>query len=268
MGYVSVITTSIYDIMQVQQNLEALEALMHGDLRNIPLILSRRFQMISTPEIDKQGNRTGKRARREKWLISLEPSPGWVQRQLAAMHQHALDTTTVLSLPDLERDYDVDDETGESIEPEMPAMSSNGNGDKLSHPNQENADRLKYLRNAMPILSLDTPDLPDSLRGVRIAEMPSDILDKATRDTRTHIAAHVKELQAQARRLDINASTDINEKTGMLTDKALIDLARRLAEMVARHEKKQQQNQATTYRLTPDDVPNDAHDVSVAAIEA
>lgn len=72
-AYVVVGTTSIHDIMRVTQNLEALYA-MRGDLRGIPFVLRRTPEMISTPTSD------GGRARREKWLLSVEALPEWVAR--------------------------------------------------------------------------------------------------------------------------------------------------------------------------------------------
>lgn len=82
-AYVLVPTTSINDILELQANLEAAEA-MRGDLRGIPFILSRRPRQVSTP------SENGKRARREKWLLSIEPSPEWVRLQIATMAQAAL----------------------------------------------------------------------------------------------------------------------------------------------------------------------------------
>lgn len=83
MAYVLVPTTSINDILELQGNLEAAEA-MRGDLRGIPFILSRRPRQVSTPGTN------GQRRRMEKWLLSLEPSPEWVKLQLAAEQRRAL----------------------------------------------------------------------------------------------------------------------------------------------------------------------------------
>ena len=82
MAYVMVATTSINDILELQGNLEAAEA-MHGDLRGIEFVLSRRARKVSTP------SEGGQRRRVDKWLLSLEPSPSWVRLQLAAMQQAA-----------------------------------------------------------------------------------------------------------------------------------------------------------------------------------
>lgn len=81
-AYVSVETHSVNDIMQLQRNLNAAFAL-RGDLTGIPFLLIRRPVEISTPS----GN-DGKRARRTKALLFLEPHPEWVQVKLLEMRQN------------------------------------------------------------------------------------------------------------------------------------------------------------------------------------
>lgn len=81
-AYVTVMTTSIWDILTIHQNLTALE-MMRGSLQGIPLILRRVEREISTP-------RDGKRVRTKKWLITIEAKPSWVRLQLAAQQQAAL----------------------------------------------------------------------------------------------------------------------------------------------------------------------------------
>jgi len=82
-AYVTVETHSINDIMTLTENLQAVEFL-RGDLRGIPFVLKRRPKEISTPTAD------GKRARREKWLLSIEVDPAWAALQLDSMHRAAL----------------------------------------------------------------------------------------------------------------------------------------------------------------------------------
>lgn len=105
-AYVTVLTTSIHDIMELQANLEATEAL-RGDLRGIPFILSRKPRQISTPRKD------GARVRTEKWLLSIEPGQNWVGHQLQAMERAALPAGPVKLLSD---GRGVDTGTGEVIE--------------------------------------------------------------------------------------------------------------------------------------------------------
>lgn len=103
LAYVQVQTTSIHDIIELQGNLEAAYAL-RGNLRGIPFVLRRQARAISMPD------QTGKRVRRIKFLLYIEPSPDWVALQLQSMHFEALPTVpsaamltsaaTMLALPD------------------------------------------------------------------------------------------------------------------------------------------------------------------------
>ena len=83
LAYVTVLTGSIHDIRNLDAQLRALEALRQ-DLRGIPLQLRRSPKQISTPTPG------GKRARREKWLLSIEAAPTWVHLQLAAQEAEAM----------------------------------------------------------------------------------------------------------------------------------------------------------------------------------
>ncbi|MCR4294855.1 MAG: hypothetical protein NUW21_04925, partial [Elusimicrobia bacterium] len=110
LGTVSVLTTSLHDILTLQGALQAFWLIRH-DLRGIPFLLSRRGREISTPTDN------GTRARREKWLISIEPSPRWVELQLAAAEQAAtpllLPAPTVIDLPAEAEDDGEDDAIGD-----------------------------------------------------------------------------------------------------------------------------------------------------------
>lgn len=79
---VTVLTTSKHDIMNLTKQLRSYEGL-RGDLRGIPFVLTRKPVKISTPNGDK-------RARREKWMLSIETQPAWTMRQISAMQQAAL----------------------------------------------------------------------------------------------------------------------------------------------------------------------------------
>lgn len=92
LAYVTVLTTSIWDIINIHENLSALEAI-RGDLRGIPLILRRKFREISTPS-----GKDGQRARRAKSLITIEANPEWVKLELVAQQQKALPTIQPLQL--------------------------------------------------------------------------------------------------------------------------------------------------------------------------
>jgi hypothetical protein len=84
LAFLTVLTTSLHDIMNLHRQLEALLQI-NGKLAGVPLKLRRRPIKISTPS-----GEGGKRARREKWLLSIEADPAWVKAKLLAMQAAAL----------------------------------------------------------------------------------------------------------------------------------------------------------------------------------
>ena len=118
LGFVTVHTTSIWDILTIYQNLMALE-MLRGSLRGIPLVLRRVKRAISTP------NGNGQRARREKWLLTIEAAPDWVALELDAMQRAALPSANeplLLTAGDSlkpEIDDENDDESEQLCTPEI-----------------------------------------------------------------------------------------------------------------------------------------------------
>jgi hypothetical protein len=108
-AYVTVLTGSAHDLAELLSNLQAIEMLQR-DLRGIPMVLRRVKRMISTPD-----DRTGKRARREKWLLNIEVAPQWARSMLTSMERHAMPLleTTVNDQPAL-----VDTRSGEILDVE------------------------------------------------------------------------------------------------------------------------------------------------------
>lgn len=108
LAFVTVHTTSMWDIIELTENLRALKSMTGNGLRGIPLVLKRRPRMISTPRAG------GKRVRQEKWMLSIEADQSWVEAQLEAMR--------IQALPELpaeagaETEPDIDTVTGEIIE--------------------------------------------------------------------------------------------------------------------------------------------------------
>jgi hypothetical protein len=117
LAYVTALTTSIHDILQIHANLKALEG-VRGDLRGIPLILRRVPREISTPS-----GSNGQRARREKWLITLEAQQQWVELQLTAQQQAALPQAQQLALPEWDGE---EDEIEEAAPVQTPAPAKGG----------------------------------------------------------------------------------------------------------------------------------------------
>lgn len=75
-GHVVLETHSNNDLRIIMSALMAVAEVRPQGLQGIPFVLRRYQAKISTPA----GN--GKRARREKWLVALEPEPTWVESRL------------------------------------------------------------------------------------------------------------------------------------------------------------------------------------------
>ena len=119
LAFVTVHTTSIWDIQELTNNLRALKSMTGNGLRGIPLVLKRRPRKVSTPRAG------GKRVRQEKWLLSIEADQSWVEAQLEAMRVQALpqlpgalngEELEALEWEKTEEIDDIDIVTGEIIE--------------------------------------------------------------------------------------------------------------------------------------------------------
>jgi hypothetical protein len=147
-AYVTVGTTSKNDIMELTDNLNAVYA-MRGTLQGIPFRLMRRPRMISTPKSD------GGRARYEKWMLSIEADPAWVNVQIASMQRQSLIAPDVKMLTG-GRAVQVD--TGEIFEDDEPAPTissslddvdeldygdGDDDGDTTSRPDWNNPNEAK-----------------------------------------------------------------------------------------------------------------------------
>lgn len=115
-AYVTVLTSSIYDIVALSEQLSAIEAL-RGSLQGIPMVLSRNEREISMPKSD------GSRARVKKWMLAIEVAPEWASLQLQSMQRQALQlpAPTVKALPN---GTVVDMVSGEIIEDDDPEWSA------------------------------------------------------------------------------------------------------------------------------------------------
>ena len=119
MAYVTVLTHSINDIMEIQNNLEAYQ-LLGGQLRGVPFVLRRIERKISTPS----GKNDGKRARRAKWLMHLETKPGWTRLKLAGMEMDAIPANVRAALPaPVEAQYILDQYQADQIAERMDGMT-------------------------------------------------------------------------------------------------------------------------------------------------
>lgn len=95
MGTVTILTTSIHDIKNIDNALRII-AIQLGDLRAVPLRLCRVPRPISTPG---NGAEKGKRVRRVKWLLHIEPSPEWVALMIPRNSAPALTAGGLAQLP-------------------------------------------------------------------------------------------------------------------------------------------------------------------------
>jgi hypothetical protein len=84
-AYLTVMTTSVHDIGNISAQLGAFKELNQGQLAGIPFLLRRRPKPISTPS-----GENGQRARRVKWLISIEADPEWVKAKLSQVRSLAM----------------------------------------------------------------------------------------------------------------------------------------------------------------------------------
>lgn len=115
MAYVTVLTSSVHDILNLTEQLQAVEGtvrLLGGDLRGVPFVLRRRPRQVSMPRVEPGSGRVT-RVRAEKWLLSIEPHPDWVQRLVDGLQRVALpDQAAPLALAapngqEEERDEDI-----------------------------------------------------------------------------------------------------------------------------------------------------------------
>ena len=86
-AYLTFVTTSQYDVGNLSSQLAALDEIQRKaglGLPGVPLILKRRPAMVSVPFPD------GRRVRMEKWLVSIEADPKWVEAKTRSMLASAM----------------------------------------------------------------------------------------------------------------------------------------------------------------------------------
>ncbi|MDE2096708.1 MAG: hypothetical protein KGL39_05620 [Patescibacteria group bacterium] len=150
LAIVVVQTTSLWDILTLQENLGAAEQ-MRGDLRGIPFILRRRPRSISTPRED------GSRVRVQKSLLSIEPNPDWVRLQLAEARRLALPgARAMLAAPRLALEAPADEESEEDV-PEADVIRA------VNAVGRTDADYQRFWMQAREALRWPTND-SDGLR--------------------------------------------------------------------------------------------------------
>lgn len=115
LAYLVVHTTSVIDVRNISEQLEAIRNINGGNIAGIPLVLKRRPRMISIPK-------DGTRVRVEKWMLSIEADPRWVSAKLASLDRAALPdgSPARLALPNVPEETDAEEDNWhEDIEDEV-----------------------------------------------------------------------------------------------------------------------------------------------------
>ena len=183
LAYLTVMTTSLHDIMNISSQIQALAMFNGGRVAGIPLILRRSPKEISCPKPD------GSRARYTKWMLSIEADPEWVQKSLTVVKALSLPAGATAYLPepvksmatDQGPDQDFDDEQDDDSdipgvndsdyqdgeftdEPQQPSLIdaddpyagvSNSKGEPYS---ELSLDKLTYMANALEKKQNRTPE--------------------------------------------------------------------------------------------------------------
>lgn len=120
-AYLTVMTTSVHDIGNISAQLGAFKELNQGQLAGIPFLLRRRPKAISTPS-----GENGQRARRVKWLISIEADPEWVKAKLGqvkALAMPQIDEGLLLPSGEVPQGVEVDIDDDEVTDFEIPVSA-------------------------------------------------------------------------------------------------------------------------------------------------
>jgi len=130
LAFVTVLTTSTWDVLNLSTQLEAIRDMNKGSLRGVPLVLKRRPYWKSTPS-----GSDGRRARRKMWLLSVEADPAWVDAQLTAMRTATLPNgKATLQLPP--GVPDTNGTNGEEIEGEIEELPFTDDSEELAQEDE------------------------------------------------------------------------------------------------------------------------------------
>lgn len=171
-GHVVLETHSNNDLRIIMAALMAVTEVRPRGLQGIPFILRRYQTKISTPA----GN--GKRARRDKWLVALEPEPAWVESRLNLARAEAF-----AALPET-----IDVVESEVIEPEAePYPEQEPTAEAATRPYPESEPEYPVVDINTVAWALEV-EPPEKAKGVRFGEMDQKQLewvrDNTESDTR------------------------------------------------------------------------------------
>lgn len=187
-AYVTVLTSSKNDIARLLAQLQAVE-MLRSDLRGIPFVLRRTKVSISTPS-----GSNGQRARRDKWLLSIEVAPVWAAAQLQLMSAQAM---PLLNISHDEQHYLAAPDTGEIFESESVVV-------------EEQPKRLTKEEQRQKAIEMFERNLDVCLKaGIRVP-VELDSLDFATASNREiyDTAKALEGLINMTRKIDLAISDD------------------------------------------------------------
>ena len=176
-GYVTLETHSLHDLMNITATLEAVRQSVQdrpNGLQGIEFVLRRKKERISTPD------GKGGRASREKWLVSIEPVPSWAQTYLAmASSTLAIDAPRVDMLTGEVMDDEDEDDTieGEYTETQPAQPATNEPAQAATPEDAEHDDEVLPFSNQYTAVKWATdnfsyyqkggkPDLPHAVGSI------------------------------------------------------------------------------------------------------
>lgn len=107
-AYLVVHTGSIIDIRNISEQLAGIAYIFGGHIKGVPMVIRRRPKMISTPMAD------GTRSRVEKWMLSIECDPTYMQLMMEATGRSWLPASTKPALPAVAESQALEEGEGDS----------------------------------------------------------------------------------------------------------------------------------------------------------
>lgn len=136
LAYVLLKSSSIYDAINLSEQLSALWEVSNGKWAGIPMVLERKPVSILCP--DEHGNKTY----REKWLVHIQANPTWSEARLLGLQNQSMllaagSSPVQMSMPALSA-ATIDDEEDETI-PDEPAawVGDTQEGEFIESPEPE-----------------------------------------------------------------------------------------------------------------------------------
>jgi len=171
-----VVTNSWNDVTQITNQLNFMYKWFGESLQGVPIEMSRKPQMISTPGDD------GKRVRREKWLIQLEVMPKFAKERFKELEK--------TRFPMLEAGNDwVDEGDDEAIKVEYKAV-----GSPSSKPVVEgNVIRWTSHQLGLVVAKKLAKDMAHAQEGLDKSALPMDVSDEMLIRWMRKYQAHVDE---------------------------------------------------------------------------